>query len=264
MLPVRARPPACRAPTAPVRVPVAATRWVAAPWIAPPWEIRAEAMREPVNEGPATRPPNERTAQISRGGGMAVRSFGGRVAGPSFTGSRIASARISHGGAIHGAATHRVAATGTRTGAVGALHAGGLARTGNIARAGNVARAQAVFGQRAISNVAWRSHFGSARFHGGFCCSLWPWWSGGIVIGWFGPLFWPYAYYDFFDYVFWPYAYDDFWPYAYNDIYYGIYGPYAYSGYALADPGPGPGVRSGSARRVVSRTPDGTQRAAAD
>src|SRR5215472_16151580 len=203
-------------------------------------------------------------AQISRGGGMAVRSFGGRVAGPSFTGSRIASARISHGGAIHGAATHRVAATGTRTGAVGALHAGGLARTGNIARAGNVARAQAVFGQRAISNVAWRSHFGSARFHGGFCCSLWPWWSGGIVIGWFGPLFWPYAYYDFFDYVFWPYAYDDFWPYAYNDIYYGIYGPYAYSGYALADPGPGPGVRSGSARRVVSRTPDGTQRAAAD
>jgi LTXXQ motif family protein len=188
------------------------------------------------------------SAHISRGGGMAVRSFGGRVAG----------------GATHGVATHGLAAAGSRTAAVGALHAGGLARTGNIVRGGNVARANAVFGQRAISNVAWQSHFGWARFHGGFCCSLWPWWSGGIVIGWFGPLFWPYAYYDFFDYVFWPYAYDDFWPYAYNDIYYGIYGPYAYSGYASADPGPGPGVRSGSARRVVSRTPDGTQRTAAD
>jgi len=186
------------------------------------------------------------SAHISRGGGMAVRSFGGRVAG----------------GATHGVATHGLAAAGSRTAAVGALHAGGLARTGNIVRGGNVARANAVFGQRAISNVAWQSHFGWARFHGGFCCSLWPWWSGGIVIGWFGPLFWPYAYYDFFDYVFWPYAYDDFWPYAYNDIYYGIYGPYAYSGYASADPGPG--VRSGSARRVVSRTPDGTQRTAAD
>jgi len=203
------------------------------------------------------------TAHISRGGGMAVRSLGGHVAGRSLTGSRVATARITHGGAIHGAATHRLAA-GTRTAAVGALRAGGLARTGNIVRAGNVARAHAVFGQHAISNVAWRSHFGWARFHGRFCCSLWPWWSSGIVIGWFGPLFWPYAYYDFFDYVFWPYAYDDFWPYAYNDIYYGIYGPYAYSGYASADPGPGPGVRSGSPRRVVSRTPDGTQRAAAD
>ena len=188
------------------------------------------------------------SAHISRGGGMAVRSFGGRVAG----------------GATHGVATHGLAVAGSRTTAVGALHAGGLARTGNIVRGGNVARANAVFGQRAISNGAWQSHFGWTRFHGGFCCSLWPWWSGGIVIGWFGPLFWPYAYYDFFDYVFWPYAYDDFWPYAYNDIYYGIYGPYAYSGYASADPGPGPGVRSGSARRVVSRTPDGTQRAAAD
>jgi hypothetical protein len=38
-------------------------------------------------------------------------------------------------------------------------------------------------------------------------------------------LFWPYAYYDVFDYVYWPYAYDDFWPYAYDDVYYGIYGP---------------------------------------
>ena len=43
-------------------------------------------------------------------------------------------------------------------------------------------------------------------------------------------MFWPYVYYDFFDYVFWPYAYDDFWPYAYGDVYYGIYGPYAYGG----------------------------------
>jgi LTXXQ motif family protein len=80
-----------------------------------------------------------------------------------------------------------------------------------------------------ITNTAFRSSFirhrtFSGRFHG----SYWPWWTGGIVIGWVGPVFWPYAYYDFFDYVFWPYVYDDFWVYAYEDVYYGIYGNYAY------------------------------------
>jgi len=87
-----------------------------------------------------------------------------------------------------------------------------------------------VFGDRAIANVALRSQFGAARFRGGFFGSAWPWWRGGLALGWFGPLFWPYARYDLFDYVYWPYAYDDFWPYAYDDVYYGIYGPYAYYG----------------------------------
>jgi len=49
----------------------------------------------------------------------------------------------------------------------------------------------------------------------------------GIVIGWVGPVFWPYAYSDFIDYTLYPYADDTFWPYAYDDVYYGIFGPYA-------------------------------------
>jgi hypothetical protein len=48
------------------------------------------------------------------------------------------------------------------------------------------------------------------------------------VIGWIGPLFWPYAYNDFLDYTFYPYGYDTFWPYAYDDVYQGIFGRYAY------------------------------------
>src|SRR5262249_29299933 len=95
-----------------------------------------------------------------------------------------------------------------------------------------------VFGNRVISNAALQSRFGFARFHGRFFGSPWPWWWGGLAIGWIGPVFWPYVYYDFFDYVFWPYAYDDFWPYAYDDVYYGIYGPYAYGG-------PGPAIAAG-------------------
>jgi hypothetical protein len=55
-----------------------------------------------------------------------------------------------------------------------------------------------------------------------------------VAIGWFGPLFWPYAYWDFIDYTFWPYEYDVFWPYAYDELYVGIFGPYAYEGSAYA------------------------------
>jgi hypothetical protein len=54
----------------------------------------------------------------------------------------------------------------------------------------------------------------------------------GIVLGFVGPLFWPYAYEDFIDYTFWPYAYDTFWPYAFDDVFEGIYGAYAPEYYA--------------------------------
>jgi hypothetical protein len=55
------------------------------------------------------------------------------------------------------------------------------------------------------------------------------------VVGFVGPLFWPYAYNDFVDYTFSPYAYDTFWPYAYDDVFAGIYGGYAPEYYASED-----------------------------
>jgi LTXXQ motif family protein len=109
-----------------------------------------------------------------------------------------------------------------------------MSASGSVSRAANVTHAHHVFGNRVIANAALRSAHVPFHFHGRFPGSPWPWWRGGIVIGWIGPVFWPYAYYDFFDYVFWPYAYDDFWPYAYDDVYYGIYGPYAYYGPSVA------------------------------
>src|SRR5262249_11309038 len=54
-----------------------------------------------------------------------------------------------------------------------------------------------------------------------------------VVVGFIGPLFWPYAYDDFLDYTFYPYAYDTFWPSAYDDVFDGIIGigpAYARSG----------------------------------
>ncbi|HWX33337.1 MAG TPA: Spy/CpxP family protein refolding chaperone [Steroidobacteraceae bacterium] len=49
----------------------------------------------------------------------------------------------------------------------------------------------------------------------------------GVVLGFVGPLFWPYAFQDLSDYTFLPYAYDTFWPYAFDDVFAGIYGAHA-------------------------------------
>ena len=105
-----------------------------------------------------------------------------------------------------------------------------------------------------LSTTNFRGRFAAARASR-FAAGGNPNWAGrnhnrfwrGRVLGWAGPVFWPYAYYDFFDYSFWPYAYDSFWPYAYDDLYGGMFGPYAYGpGY---DPGaaPPPGVADNGA-----------------
>src|SRR5262245_777747 len=90
-----------------------------------------------------------------------------------------------------------------------------------------------------------------ASFNGALAGRNWKNWNGGnwhgnggwwwrhnrpiFVIGWFGPVFWPFAYWDIIDYTFWPYAYDAFWPYAFDDVYVGVFGPYAYEGRGYAN-----------------------------
>jgi LTXXQ motif family protein len=56
------------------------------------------------------------------------------------------------------------------------------------------------------------------------------WWRhGNGNYGWVGPLYWPFAYYDMYDYAMWGDGYDDsFWGYGYGDIYAGIFAPYGY------------------------------------
>src|SRR5882724_5908852 len=54
------------------------------------------------------------------------------------------------------------------------------------------------------------------------------WWRhGNGGYGWVGPLFWPFAFYDIYDYAFWGYD-PSFWGYGYGDIYAGIFAPYGY------------------------------------
>jgi hypothetical protein len=185
-----------------------------------------------------------RSLGVARIGGthLVGRPFGGRsLAGRSPSGARVgmAPARLAGGsGRFATASVRPLAGAGLRGGHLG----------------------RGVLGNRAIANVAWRSRFASSRFHGRFFGSRWwPWWRGGLVVGWIGPLFWPYVDYDFFDYVFWPYAYDDFWPYAYDDVYYGIYGDYSYIPPAVSS---APRAGSSAAHRTARK--DERQRRAAD
>src|SRR6266516_3203832 len=157
-------------------------------------------------------------------GGGHIGGFSGRIGGMGFAGRGFSGRAFA--GQRAGVSVARVSGGRFATAPSRTL-AGPAIRTVNLGRV--------VFGNRAMPNAAFRSHFGFARFRGRFFGSTWPWWWGGLAVGWIGPVFWPYVYDDFFDYVFWPYAYDDFWPYAYDDVYYGIYCPYAFGG-----PGVGP------------------------
>ena len=168
---------------------------------------------------------------VSFGRGASGASFGHGALGVSRGGSR-SSFHSSSGSRAGRASIGSQSFSGNRA-SIGSRSFSGNGRattTGSLSRAANLTRAHQVLGNRVITNAAFHSAHVPFRFQGRFFGSPWPWWWGGIVIGWVGPVFWPYFFFDFCDYVFWPYAYDDFWPYAYDDIYYGIYGPYAYSG----------------------------------
>jgi hypothetical protein len=75
-----------------------------------------------------------------------------------------------------------------------------------------------------------------AGWHDGHIANGW-WRHGDGGYGWVGPLFWPYAYDDVYDYILWGDG-TGFWDYGYPDIYAGIFAPYehpdlaAYTGLA--------------------------------
>src|SRR2546430_3047813 len=133
------------------------------------------------------------------------------------------------------------------------------ARAAGNARAfsGGVLRNQAFANLSAARDPSARALAGST-FQGRFFDPQWrrhrpfP-----AVIGWVGPLFWPYAYDDFVDYTFYPYAYDTFWPYAYDDFYHGMFGAYAH-GYGRTHAAVGPPESHGGRRSVSAHGGNGS------
>ncbi len=172
------------------------------------------------------------------------RSFAGRsFARPGFRGGRSFSQRSvgPRNAARFNGRTGRAAAIGATAG-VGASAL--AARNRNVTRNANaVQRSLNARGvNRALNNrAALRDPRTRALITAGVATAGWHggnrWWrhrNGGF--GWVGPVFWPFAYNDFYDYAFWGAPYDDaFWGYGYPDIYAGMFGPYGYDdlmGYA--------------------------------
>lgn len=107
-------------------------------------------------------------------------------------------------------------------------------RNGITAQAARQGRFASAFAARAQSNSHWRSDHMAAR-------RAWHHHHRAGFVAWYGPVFWPYAYSDIFDYAFWPDGYDDgYWAYAYDDfmdgLFWGEYGPPEDYAYAYAPP----------------------------
>lgn len=105
------------------------------------------------------------------------------------------------------------------------------------------AHAGALRGGRFLSSPLARGQIVAAAalagWHGGSFGNGW-WQHGNGFYGWIGPLFWPFAYFDIYDYTIWGDGIG-FWDYGYPDIYAGIFAPYGYGDLAgyMAQPSRG-------------------------
>lgn len=103
--------------------------------------------------------------------------------------------------------------------------------SGNVRNAMNsLSRAGGLRNGRLLSNPAVRAQMAAglalAGWHQGSGGSGW-WQHGNGGYGWVGPVFWPFAYHDIYDYAVWGDGIG-FWDYGYPDIYAGIFAPYGY------------------------------------
>jgi hypothetical protein len=106
---------------------------------------------------------------------------------------------------------------------LGGLHRHGHVRTASL-RSQDVRNAM----DSALSNPAVRRQIVAAAalagWHGGHIANGW-WRHGNGGYGWVGPLFWPFAIYDIYDYTIWGDGIG-LWDYGYVDIYAAIFAPY--------------------------------------
>jgi hypothetical protein len=120
-----------------------------------------------------------------------------------------------------------------------ALHSGSVA--------GALRNSSALHNPNTRASIAGNAATAGWRYGHGGGDGWWRHGNGGY--GWVGPLFWPFAYNDMYDYAMYGNGYDDsFWGYGYEDVYAGMFSPYGYddlTGYLPQRAGANPG-NSGS------------------
>jgi len=179
------------------------------------------------------------------GGGGARLGGGGRSSG-HFAVSHSRSRAVASHARSHVATPARARAGTTRS----ASHVNATAHQRSTAatrRAAARTKAVALKQNRAArvtqarqGRFASRYYRNGNRAHVAYRPNRWAWrhgWRAGFV-GWYGPLFWPYAYADVFGYAFWPWGYaPGYWDYAYDNLLDGVF--YGDAGYAAGDPASG-------------------------
>jgi len=146
--------------------------------------------------------------------------------------ANTSNANLSHANANHANLNHASLAPST---------AHSLATTAHplAAAAHNLPAArQAAFHSDPRAFAAHRQQFAANAAFRPFWHHGWHRWNH---LGWIGPVFWPYAYGDFFYYALWPddyYDVDPFWAYGYGDIYSAVFSPYDYSDYVQGPSAP--------------------------
>lgn len=140
-------------------------------------------------------------SHAGRGGNFQAARGGNFSRGANFAGHN-AGTNLSRHGMMRANAVHHALA--------GAAVAGALHNHNALHNPGDRARISA-----AAATAGWHGRHGGWWRHG----------NGGY--GWVGPLFWPFAAYDIYDYALWDYG-PAFWDYGYGDIYAGLFAPYGY------------------------------------
>jgi hypothetical protein len=176
------------------------------------------------------------TAVLSAGGYALAKGGGGHGGGRG-------------GGHGHGGGGHRMHGGGHHGGHFGRAHIRGMRHVGRPARMhgrafavrnATVGAAPRAMNSRALARggaVAMRSPSARAQMSASAAMAGWSygrrsgWWQhGNGGYGWVGPLFWPFAYYDIYDYAIWGNGIGaPFWGYGYDDIYAGVFAPYGYN-----------------------------------
>ena len=172
---------------------------------------------------------------------------GGHFGGGHFGGGHFGGAHFGggHHGGAHFAGVHGFSGRSFAHGGANFSHIHNASiRPANIHHAmASLSHAGSLRNGRFISSPVARGQIAAAvalaGWHGGHAGIGW-WQHGNGFYGWVGPVFWPFAYYDIYDYMIWGDGIG-FWDYGYPDIYAGIFGPYGYgdlSGY-MAQPSRG-------------------------
>jgi hypothetical protein len=198
--------------------------------------------------------------------------FGGmRGGGAHFGGMRGGGARFSGGGGRHFSAGSAISRSAGRSGFSGNRSFAVRNSGSNLAGRNAAVRSRAVHNALSSHTVARAMHnrgglhnpgnraliaasaatAGWHHLHGG-------WWRhGNGGYGWVGPLFWPFAYYDIYDYSLWGYD-PSFWGYGYGDIYAGMFAPYGYddlTGYLPSGGGSSGGAAPAPSASVAANSP---------